>query len=253
MTTTAACGCGVETSAPSAEEFPDAYLAHVRAEHPDWPFPDLAVRIVGEALLRLTGGTERLPEVGAVEVHPVMPDRLDDWLAFMDHDAFVDKPWVASCYCIEQHCPLPPPALGVWEQNRSTMADLFRDGKAFGYLAYVDRRPGGWVNAALRADQRYALGRDDDGDTITVSCFNIAPPYRAHGLASALLDAVIADAPGRARRIEAFPARQLDTSEMGEGNYRGPLSLFLSRGFTVVKERATDAVVRLDVERSSQG
>jgi GNAT superfamily N-acetyltransferase len=245
MTTTARCSCDVEVVADDEEAFPAAYVVHVRAAHPDWPFPDLAVEVVGEALLRLSGGTERLETLGAVEIAPVLPDHLDDWLSFFDHDAFVDKPWIAACYCLEQHAPMPPPALGGWRDNRAAMERLFGEGKAYGYLALVDGRAAGWVNAALRRDQVYALARPDDDTTITVSCFNVAAPYRGHGLQAALLDRVIGDAPGRgATRIEAYPRAVTPASDV-EGAFRGARALYETRGFTVIKELGETVVVRL--------
>ena len=245
MTTIAACMCEAEVSAPDEDAFPSAFLVHVREAHPDWPYPDLTVRVVGEAILRLTGGTERLDRLGEVTTAPVMPDHLDDWLAFFDHDAFVDRPWIAACYCLEQHAPMPPPSLGGWRENRATMAQRFRDGTAFGYLAFIDGRAAGWVNAAFRGDQVYALARGDDATTITVSCFSIAPPYRAHGLQAKLLDRVVADAPSRgATRIEADPYAVKLANDV-EGAFRGTLSLFESRGFVGVKDLGAAKVVRL--------
>jgi GNAT superfamily N-acetyltransferase len=78
----------------------------------------------------------------------------------------------------------------------ATMAERLRGGTTLGYLAYVDGRPAGWVNASLRSE--YGLYRlvDPDGpeprSVIGVSCFVIAPPFRRHGIASALLDRVMA-------------------------------------------------------------
>ena len=245
MTTIAACMCEAEVSAPDEDAFPAAFLVHVREAHPDWPYPDLTVRVVGEAILRLTGGTERLDRLGEVTTAPVMPDHLDDWLDFFDHHAFVDRPWIAACYCLEQHAPMPPPALGGWQENRVTMAQRFREGTAFGYLAFVDGRAAGWVNAAFRGDQVYALARGDDATTITVSCFSIAPPYRAHGLQAKLLDRIVADAPSRgATRIEAYPYAVKLANDV-EGAFRGTLSLFESRGFVGVKDLGAAKVVRL--------
>jgi len=247
VTVSAACSCGVALEAASEEAFPDAFLAHVRSEHQDWPFEDLAVRIVGEALLRLTGPKDRREAIDDVTVHRVMPDRLDDWLAFFDHDAFVDKPWVAACYCLEQHGPMAPPALGAWRDNRQTMIELFAAGKAFGYLAYADSRPAGWVNAALRSNQIYGQGRPDDESTIAVSCFNIAPPYQAHKLSAALLDRVIADAPARGvAAIEAYP-RTDAPAPPSPGAFRGSRALYESRGFEFVLSIAGLDVMRLQL------
>lgn len=245
MTTRAKCPCDVDVVTDDDDAFPAAYLAHVRAEHPDWAYPDVTVEVVGEALLRLTGGTERLEELGEVTVEPVMPDHLDDWRTFFDHDAFVDRPWIAACYCLEQHAHMPPPSVGGWRENAATMERLFREGKAYGYLAFVDGRAAGWVNAAFRGDQVYALARPEDATTITVSCFSIAPPYRAHGLQSRLLDRVIADAPTRgATRIEAYPYAERLAVDV-EGAFRGTRTLFEARGFVVVKDLGPAKVVRL--------
>ena len=53
-----------------------------------------------------------------------MPDHLDDWLAFFDHDAFVDRPWLAACYCLEQHAPMPPQAVGGWRGDDGEVAAM---------------------------------------------------------------------------------------------------------------------------------
>ena len=254
MTVSVQCSCDAAVEAPTADDIPAAYLVHVRSAHEDWPFPDVAVEVVGEALLRLTtGAAERLDALaGEVSVVPVMPDHLDDWLDYFDHDAFVDRPWLAACYCLEQHAPMPPPAVGGWRENREQMRARFLDGTAHGYLALVDGKAAGWVNAAWRGDQVYALARDDDASTITVSCFAIAAPFRGHGLQAQLLDRVIADAPGRgATRIEAYPRTELGPD--GGGRFRGSLELFEARGFTVVKDLGATKVMRLQLQSTIAG
>ena len=103
------------------------------------------------------------------------------------------------------------------------------------------------MNASQRSE--YAalpLGADaqpSDGDVIGISCFIVAPPYRRHGLAEALLDRVIADAPAAASRwIEAYPIDAAGAD--AAGNFRGPRSMYDDRGFEPVEQRAFDTVVR---------
>jgi GNAT superfamily N-acetyltransferase len=124
------------------------------------------------------------------------------------------------------------------------MADRLGSGGAYGYLAYVDGRPAGWVNASMRSD--YTLYRSVEGSpaeaTIGVSCFVIAPPYREHGVAGALLDRVIADAAGRgASWVEGYPFNpELERPV----SFRGSRRMFEQRGFMEVQRRERDTVMR---------
>jgi GNAT superfamily N-acetyltransferase len=255
MAITHQCECGAAVTGASEADFPGAFLAHVRAGHPEWTFSDVAVRNYGEALLRLTGGAERLETLGDIEIHPVTEERIEDWSAFFDHDGFVGHPEWAACYCSEPHLlsgASDPPVEEdrSWQHNRDVMRARLRDGGTFGYLAYVDGRAAGWVNASKRSDyalfRQGAAGDTDDGDVVGVSCFVIAPPYRRHGLAGLLLDRVIADASERhVAWVEAYPF--VATHVDNDANFRGSRSLYDARGFEAVDERERYTVVRLPV------
>jgi GNAT superfamily N-acetyltransferase len=81
---------------------------------------------------------------------------------------------------------------------------------------------------------------------IGVSCFVIAPPFRRHGLAAALLDRVIADAATRgASWIEAYPHNQPESNDAA--HFRGPRSMYDARGFAPVAVRERDTIVRRSV------
>ena len=244
-------GCDAVIEADNPDGAADAFVAHARERH-TWSTPEEALRNyarnVAEAPERLTGSTERLAEIGAVTVHPVTEDRIDDWLRFFDHDAFAGNPDWAACYCLEPHVPATPEQPErAWREARATVAGRLRGGTTVGYLAYVGGRPAGWVNASLRAD--YGLYRQVDPDgpepasVIGVSCFVVAPPFRRHGIASALLDRVIADAAARgAAWIEGYPH---NTPEAGDpGHFRGPRSMYDARGFAPIEVRERDTVVR---------
>ena len=154
-------GCDASIEANGADEVVDAFVAHGREKH-TWSYPEEAIRNYArnyaEAEERLTGATERLPEIGDVTVHPVTEARVGDWLRFFDHDGFAGNPGWASCYCLEPHVPATPEQPErSWRERRTTMAERLRGGRTFGYLAYVDGRAAGWVNASLRSD--YGLYR----------------------------------------------------------------------------------------------
>lgn len=228
----------------------DAFIAHARAEH-SWPHTDQGIRNYAEATQRLTGPADRLAIIGEVVIHPVTDDRIDDWLRLFDHDVFVGKPEWAACYCLEPHVHRPgaTPPDASWQENRAEMTTRLGGGRAFGYLAYVDDVPAGWVNASRRSD--YTLFSDvDDGGfepsaVVGVSCFAVAPPYRDHGLAGALLDRVIEDAADRgAEWVEAYPFNKGSAPQI---NFRGPTSMYLERGFEPVEVRERDTVMRRKV------
>jgi len=249
--------CAALIEADSTDAVVDAFVVHGRTTHA-WSYPEEAIRNYArnyaDATERLTGSTERLPEIAEIAVHPVTRDRVEDWLQFFDHDGFADNPDWASCYCLEPHVPATPELPErLWLQTRATMAERLGRGTSFGYLAYVDGRTAGWVNASLRSD--YGLYRDIDpdgpepGSVIGISCFVIAPPFRKHGVASALLDRVIADAAARgAAWVEAYPHNQPDESDAA--HFRGARSMYDARGFQLIKMRERDMVVRLPVRLS---
>lgn len=244
-------GCEALIEADDADAIADAFVAHAR-EHHTWSYAEEALRNYArnyaDATERLSGDTERLPEIGEITVHPISAERVDDWLQFFDRDGFAGNPDWASCYCLEPHVPAPrEQPERAWRESRATMADRIRCSMTFGYLAYVDGRPAGWVNASRRAD--YGLFRDIDPNgpepvsVIGVSCFVVAPPFRRHGVASALLDRVIADAGARgAAWIEAYPHNNPDPSD--PHHFRGPRSMYDERGFQPIKIRERDTVMR---------
>ena len=241
--------CKAEIAAPD-DELGEVFLAHARAEH-DWDEPDQAIRNYAEATLRLNGPTERLEAIGDVVIRPVTAERLDDWTEFFDHRAYAGNPACAGCYCFEPHVKQPDVPLGDdwphWSVYREGMRGLLGSGKAQGYLAYVDGVAAGWVNASLRWGYTLYARVDPEGppadQVVGVSCFIIAPPYRRHGIAGALLDRVIADAAGRgAAWIEGYPKNAPDASDTSY--FRGPRALFDARGFEAVEKTEHYAVVR---------
>lgn len=245
--------CGDAITGDDLDSLGEAFVDHARSKH-DWPYSDQAVRNYAHATQRLTGSAERLETIGEITVHKVTEVRIEDWLDFFDHQAFVGTPEWAACYCLEPHVRDPDnPSEGEdpdWRVNREAMVARIRERETFGYLAYVDGRPVGWVNASTR--DKYELYRtvDPDGpapeDVIGISCFIVAPPYRQHGVAEALLDRVTADARERgAAWVEGYPFNEAHAAD--SKNFRGPRPMFDNRKFEPVEIRGRDSVVRRSV------
>jgi GNAT superfamily N-acetyltransferase len=233
------------------EPLVEELLAHVRTTH-DAAYPDEEIRLwarnFAEASVREDGPVDLLPAIGSIEVHPVTEDRIDDWLQLFDRDAFPDNPDWGSCYCLHPHTGDIPER--PWRDVRDDMIERLRSGATIGYLAYVDGRPAGWVNASARSTYAKYVDVDPHGpapDTVVgVSCFTIAPPYRRHGVSTALLDRVVADGPGRgARFVEGYPASKVDGAD--SASFCGPRSMFDARGFEPAEEHDRYTVVRRTV------
>jgi len=191
----------------------------------------------------------RLPNIGEIHVDDVTPDRLTDYQAFFDRDAFRDYPGWQSCYCMETHRTQTDEewAVRTAQDNRRDMSKAIRERKVTGLLAYVDGKPVGWCNygETTRLNgvmHRFGLNVAEQQGVGSLACFVIAAPYRKHGVATALLEVALQRLREREVRVaEAYPARKQDSPQ---GNYRGPLPMFLRAGFEPYRETERHLIVR---------
>ena len=175
----------------------------------------------------------------SVEVVPLSPERLADFMAFFEGEAFSDNPKWSSCYCqcfYEDHSKVRWPDRTAAE-NRECATRRIVGGEMQGLLAYQAGRVVGWCNAAPRAmlhalDDEPVAAADEIG---TILCFVVAPRLRGRGIATALLDAACRQLSAQGlRSVEANP-RPDATSDAA--NHYGPLGMYLAAGFVV---RRTD-------------
>jgi GNAT superfamily N-acetyltransferase len=180
-------------------------------------------------------------------VHPATPQRWPDLVDLFERSGprggHRNVP-AYGCWCMYwrdrslQHGAPKKRALGA----------LVRGGAEPGLLAYDGADVVGWVSVAPRA-QYEALRRspqyrpqDADEDVWSIVCFVVDRPRKGEGVAGALLDGAIDHARARsASHLEAYPHRSK------KDNYMGHVDLFRGRGFTVVRETPTRAIVRLDL------
>lgn len=192
---------------------------------------------------------KRLPEIGEVEVHDVTPERIAEYQSFFDDHAFRDYPAWQSCYCMETHRIQSDEewARRTADENRRDMTSMIKRSEVTALLAYVDGKPVGWCNygETTRLEgvmRRFGINADEYEGIGSVACFVIAAPYRGHGVASRLLDAAVDRLRKRGlKAVEAYPTRDEDSAQ---GNYRGPLSMYLRAGFEVFREADRHTFVR---------
>lgn len=190
----------------------------------------------------------------AIEIRELTPERLPDFLAYFEGDAFADNPRWASCYCqflYVDHSKVD------WQkrtaqQNRTAACERIEAQRMQGLLAYRDAKVVGWCNAAPRAMlDAFADEPDPDFDRIgQITCFVVAKAHRRTGVARALLDAACAMLAREGLAIaEATPLAQAKTD--AKAHY-GPLGMYLSAGFEVHRTGSDGTVCvrrRLSPER----
>jgi len=140
-------------------------------------------------------------------------------------------------------------SLGHGTPKKRALGALVRAGREPGLLAYDEKEAVGWVSVAPRVEYDALFRspqyrpRDDDDAVWSVVCFVVDRPRRREGVAGALLDGAVEHASARsAALLEAYPHRSK------KDNYMGHLGLFLGRGFQVVRETSTRAVVRKSLQ-----
>jgi GNAT superfamily N-acetyltransferase len=193
---------------------------------------------------------ERLPEIGAIDVRDVTPELVSEYQRFFDQHAFRDFPAWQSCYCMETHRTQDDAewAARSAADNRRDMSDSIGRGDVTALLAFAGDQPVGWCNYGETTRlagvmHKLKLDAQDHEGVGSVACFVIAAPYRGHGVASLLLSAAIDRLRARGlRAVEAYPPRGGDDTP--QGNYRGPLSLYLRAGFEPYRELDRHVVVR---------
>ncbi len=150
------------------------------------------------------------------------------------------------------------------DRNREALRDELSSpepGRSIGLLAYLDGEPVGWAQlgprarfpritgSAVQAALLQEAGLGDDGWRVT--CFVVRVGHRRAGVASALLDAAVAEARAAgAPRLEGNPVDLAVRGgrSAGASLYPGVLSTFLAAGFREVgRTTPTRMLVLLDL------
>src|SRR3712207_716032 len=150
--TTVRCLCGEELTGADDEALFQTARRHVDTAHADLNLSDERVRDWLAARLRPAWDGTHVTLTAPPEVRPLTPERLADFLAYFDQDAFMDNPEWSSCYCFYYHFS---GSSQEWNaraaaENRADKSALIERGEARGYLAYADGKPVGWCHAAPR-------------------------------------------------------------------------------------------------------
>ena len=172
-----------------------------------------------------------------IEIQPLTPQRLPDFLDLFDNRAFTDNPKWQSCYCYFPHADH---ANEDWEkrtgaQNRAGTCQRIESETMTGWLAYADGQAIGWVNAGAR---RFIAGLFDEPEPLAdrigaIACFVVAPAFRGQRIATALLQAACDGL--RERDFEYAEAYPRPGAAGAAASHHGSVSMYNAAGFTTVK------------------
>jgi len=173
-----------------------------------------------------------------MEIRPLVPERVEDYLEFFDHRAFPDNPAWQSCYC---NCLFADETIKPWPdytlaENRAEVRARIVRGKMPGFLAYGPDGPIGWLGAGPKRDYPVFAGlAEAELEGIgSITCFLVAPSARGQGVARAMLGAALTAFRSAGLHVaEAYPRPKALTAA---AMHYGPMGLFLAEGFSLFAE-----------------
>lgn len=187
-----------------------------------------------------------------ISIKKLTPEMAEDFLYYFDHDAFSDHEEWSACYCLQSHLSREEDEACVLKEDRRRRAEEFvRQGVMTGYLIYDGDRVAGWCNAGDKADYGPvcadgAFYTDEAlrGRIKVLYCIDIAPDYRGKGIASSIVERVLADAEEEGYAyVEGYPFS--DTERPYQ--YRGPVRLYKKYGFEVYRKEDWFYIMRKSI------
>jgi GNAT superfamily N-acetyltransferase len=176
-----------------------------------------------------------------VDIRALSPENKLDFARLLEGADFDHAPEWKSCFCRYYHtsCPFSEWIGRSAEVNREESLVEIEAGRMRGFLAYAGTRCVGWLNAnRIEAFPRLASVKADlpEGQKIGITlCFVVDPAFRGQGIAGKLLNAAIEGFVQEGfDAVVALPFADATEARM----YRGRLSMYLSRGFVPLQEKA---------------
>jgi GNAT superfamily N-acetyltransferase len=190
--------------------------------------------------------------VSRIHVHPATADRFDDVAALLAPRR-ADTP---ACWCLTYRVTNAENSALRGEDRPGRLREFCAQDPPPGVVAYVEGEPAGWCSfgprqALPRLARSRTIPRLDDAPVWSVFCLVVRAGHRGKGLASEMVEAVVALAGSRGvPALEAYPVdpegRRISASQA----FVGTTSLFERAGFTrVAPTSSTSAGLRRWVMR----
>ena len=189
-------------------------------------------------------------------IRPLTPERWPDLEAvFMARGCSVAR----GCWCMfyrETGAFILPGGKQPVQARKQSLRDLVTRGPAPGLIAYLGKRPVGWVTLGPRDDFRRlarsrAMKAVDDKPVWSIVCFVVPSEFRGQGVATALLEGAVAYAKKQgATLVEAYP-KEPEGKVADDSLWFGKKSMYDKAGFTEVARHTPDRPVMRKALRQS--
>lgn len=176
-----------------------------------------------------------MPDVDAVAIHPLTPDRWSDLEAlFGEHGA------VGGCWCMFYRLTARRYEAQKGDGNRLALKALVAGGHPPGLLAYDGDQAVAWVSVAprheyARLSSSRVLKPVDSSPVWSLVCLFVRQDHRRRGLSLRLVRAAVAYAASQgARIVEAYPLDIEGVDYPAAFAEMGFMPTFVEAGFTEV-------------------
>lgn len=187
-----------------------------------------------------------------IKILPLGNHQGDVFTSYFESLAFEHAPEWSGCFCRFYHTDCDD---NTWmnrtgEENKLEARDAIHAGQMKGYLAFDNQEVVGWVNANDAKTYLRLLPYLQDQvpleKTAIIICFVIHPDYRGQGIASQMIDKIVADYRALGyERIISLPVRHEGESH-SERHYRGSENMYKRAGFKAYKQ--VDSVTVMMIE-----
>jgi GNAT superfamily N-acetyltransferase len=178
--------------------------------------------------------------------------RAANWKQF--EELMGEKGGCGNCWCM--YFRLPPKTFqeNKPDDNKRMMKQLVKKGMSLGLIAFLDKKPAGWIAFAPREDyvklENTRIFKPlDDKPVWSITCFFIKREFRHQGLSGQLIKGVVDFArKKKIKTLEAYPAIPYAENVPHPFLWVGVLSSFIKNGFKIVKQSSNSrAMVRLEL------
>lgn len=178
--------------------------------------------------------------------------KTSNWKQF--EELMGEKGGCGNCWCMYFRLPTKTFQENKPDGNKKMMKQLVNNGMPQGLIAFMNKKPAGWIALAPREDytkieNSRVFKRIDDKPVWSISCFFIKKEYRHKGLSRQLIKGAVDFAKRKKIKIlEAYPAIPYSQKVPHPFLWVGVLSSFLKNDFTIVKQSSKSrAMVRLEL------